>query len=151
LSISGTSAQRVLKNDLKLQAYKIQNEPLLTDEHKEKRMQFANWMRINFRKEDTMKILFFDEKMSDIDGVYNSQNGRIWAANRSEADNKGGIWQKSKFPQKVMVWLGVCSKRVSPLIVFENGTVGHDHYIKEVLPAALKYGNDTFGNQWTLQ
>ncbi|CAF4821128.1 unnamed protein product, partial [Rotaria sp. Silwood2] len=41
-----------------------------------------------------MKILFSDEKMFDIDGVYNSQNDRIWAVNRSEADTKGGIRQK---------------------------------------------------------
>jgi hypothetical protein len=46
---------------------------MLTDEHKEKRIQFANWVRKNFGKEDTMKILFSDEKTFDIDGVYNSQ------------------------------------------------------------------------------
>ncbi|CAF4503622.1 unnamed protein product, partial [Rotaria magnacalcarata] len=45
--------------------------------------------------------------MFDINGVYNSQNDRIWAVNRSEADIKGGTRQKRKFPQKVMVWLGV--------------------------------------------
>ena len=47
LGISRSSVQRILKNELKLQAYKIQKEPLLTYEHKEK-MQFANWMRANF-------------------------------------------------------------------------------------------------------
>ncbi|CAM2721683.1 unnamed protein product [Rotaria socialis] len=151
LGISRTSIRRILKNDLELQAYKIQKEPLLTDEHKEKRIKFANWIRTNFRKEDTMNILFSDEKMFDIDGVYNSQNDRIWAANRSEADINGGIRQKRKFPQKVMVWLGVCSKGVSPLVIFENGTVNHERYIKEVLPIALKFGNDTFGNDWTFQ
>ncbi|CAF5072708.1 unnamed protein product, partial [Rotaria magnacalcarata] len=106
LGISRTSVRRVLKNDLELHAYKVQNEPMLTDEHKEKRIQFANWIRTNFRKEDTMKILFSDEKMFDIDGVYNSQNDRIWAVNRSEVDIKAGTRQKRKFPQKVMVWLG---------------------------------------------
>ncbi|CAF2069871.1 unnamed protein product [Rotaria magnacalcarata] len=50
-----------------------------------------------------------------------------------------------------MVWLGVCSKGVSPLVIFENGTVDHDRYIKEVLPIALKFGNDMFGNDWTFQ
>ncbi|CAM4965267.1 unnamed protein product [Rotaria socialis] len=151
LGISRMSVRRVLKNDLGLHAYKVQNEPMLTDEHKEKRIQFANWIRTNFRKEDTMKILFSDEKMFDIDGVYNSQNDRIWAVNRSEADIKGGTRQKRKFPQKVMVWLGVCSKGVSPLIFFEKGTVDHDRYIKEVLPVALKFGNDMFGNDWIFQ
>lgn len=98
-----------------------------------------------------MKIVFSDEKMFDIDGVYNSQNDRIWAANRSEANIKGGIRQRRKFPQKVMVWLGVCSKGVSPLVIFEKGTLDHDRYIKEVLPVALKFGNDMFGSHWTFQ
>ena len=56
-----------------------------------------------------------------------------------------------KFPHKGMVWLGVCSKRLSALVIFENGTVDHDRYINEVLPVALKYGNSIFGNDWTFQ
>jgi hypothetical protein len=50
-----------------------------------------------------------------------------------------------------MVWLGVCSKGVSPLVIFENGTADHDRYIKEVLRVALKYGNGILGNDWTFQ
>ena len=38
-----------------------------------------------------MKILFSDEKLFDIDGIYNSQNDRIWAIDRAEADIRGGI------------------------------------------------------------
>ena len=148
LGISQTTVRRVLNDDLQLHAYKVQTEPLLTDEHKAKRIKFANWIRTHFRKEDTMKFLFSDEKMFDIDGVYNSQNDRIWVVNRTEANNRGGVRQKRKFPQKVMVWLGVCSKGVSPLVVIERGTVDHDRYIKEMLPVALKYGNKVFGDGW---
>ena len=50
-----------------------------------------------------MKILLSNEKMFDIDRIYNSQDDRIWVVNRSTADTKGGIRQKRKFPQKVMV------------------------------------------------
>ncbi|CAF4288268.1 unnamed protein product, partial [Rotaria magnacalcarata] len=32
--------------------------------------------------------------MFDIDRIYNSQNGRIWAVNRLAADTNGGIRQK---------------------------------------------------------
>ena len=110
LGISRSSVQRILKNDLELQAYKMQKEPLLTDEHKEKRMKFANWIRTNCRKENTMNILFSEEKMFDIDGIYNSHNDRIWVVNRVATDAKGDISRKRKFQQKVMVWLGVCSK-----------------------------------------
>ena len=97
-----------------------------------------------------MKILFSDD-MFDIDGICNSQNDRIWAINRSAADAKGGIRQKRKFLQKVMVWLGVCSKGVSSLVIFKDGRMDHDRYIKEMLPVAIKFGNDTFGTDWTFQ
>ena len=50
----------------------MKNEPMLTDEHKAKRLKFTNWLRTNIGKEDTMKILFSDEKLFDIDGIYNS-------------------------------------------------------------------------------
>jgi inhibitor of nuclear factor kappa-B kinase subunit alpha len=149
--ISRTSMQRILRSDLGLRPYKKIREPMLTDEHKDKCKKFANWIRTNFRKEETMKILFSDEKLFDIDGVYNSQNDRVWAVNRAEADEQGGIKQTRKFPQKVMVWLGVCSKGVSPLVIFENGTVDHSRYIQEVLPVALEYGNKVFRNQLTFQ
>ncbi|CAF1963437.1 unnamed protein product [Rotaria magnacalcarata] len=82
-----------------------------------------------------MKILFSDEEMFHIDEIYNSQNDRIWAVNRLAADTNGGIRQKRKFPQKLLVWLAVCSKGVSPLVIFEDGTFGHD----------------TFGVDWTFQ
>ena len=89
--ISRISIRRILRNDLELRAYKAQNEPLLTNEHKEERVKFANWIQTSFRKENTMKILFSDENMFDIDGIYNFQNDRIWAVNRSAADTKDGI------------------------------------------------------------
>ncbi|CAF2157480.1 unnamed protein product [Rotaria magnacalcarata] len=68
--------------------------------------------------------------MFDIDGVYNSQNDRIWA---------------------VMVWLGVCSQGISPLVIFEEGTVDHARYIEEVLPVALEYGTKIYGDDWIFQ
>ena len=90
--------------------------------------------------------------MFDIDGVYNSQNERIWAPSRAHMDAKGGIKQIQKFPKKVMVWLGACSRRsVSPLVIFEEGTVDHERYIQEVLPVVLKFGNDMFGDNWMFQ
>ena len=150
-SISKSSAHRILKDNLKLCAYKMRNEPKLTEEHKSKRKKFVNWVGHNFRKEDTMRILFSDEKIFDLDGMYNSQNQRIWASSRDEADEKGGIKEKQKFPQKVMVWLGVCSKGVTPLVIFDRETVDHVVYIQKVLPVALKCGNKTFGKHWTFQ
>ena len=103
-------------------------------------------MRHNFQKEDTLRILFFDEKMFDLDGMYNAQNDRIWAVNREEADKRGGVQQKRKFPQKVIVWLGACSKGLTALIILDERTMDHRRCIDEILPVALKYGNEDFGD-----
>ena len=64
LGISRTTIQRILKDDLGLKPYKKTSESMLTEEHKEKRKKFANWVRSNITKEETMKILFSDRKCS---------------------------------------------------------------------------------------
>ena len=71
----------------------------MTDTEKLKK-KIANWVRTNFKKEDTLKILFPDEKIFDIDGVYNAHNNRMWAVDRGEKDERK---QKRKFSQTVMI------------------------------------------------
>ena len=98
-----------------------------------------------------MRILFSNEKFFDSDGVYTSQNDRVWTVDRADVDEKGGIQQRRKFPQKVMVWLGACSEGITPLVILDDGTIDHDYYIKKVLPVALKYRNKVFGDDWIFQ
>ena len=50
-----------------------------------------------------------------------------------------------------MVWLGACSKGITPLVILDEGTVDHTVYIKKVLSVALKYGNETFDRDWIFQ
>ncbi|CAF5215756.1 unnamed protein product [Rotaria magnacalcarata] len=50
-----------------------------------------------------------------------------------------------------MVWLGACSKGLTPLVILDEGTVDHTVYIEKVLPVALKYGNQFFGSDWVFQ
>ena len=85
---SFSSAHRILRKDLKMKPYKITVEPLLKDEHEAQRKKFINWERKKFRKEETMRILFSDEKMFDLDGIYISENDRIWTINREEANRR---------------------------------------------------------------
>ena len=68
-----------------------------------KRKKFVNWIGHNFRREDTNTHLIFQWK--------------LWAPSRDEADKKDGIKVKQKYPHKVMVWLGVCSQGVTPLVI----------------------------------
>ena len=36
------------------------------------------------KREDTMRIVFSNEKMFDLDGIYNRENARIWAVKIGE-------------------------------------------------------------------
>ena len=74
--------------------------PLLTDAQKAEGKKLVNCITTNFNNEDTLKSLFSNEKLFNIDGEYNSQNYRVWAVNRGEANKNGGKKQKRKFPQK---------------------------------------------------
>ena len=56
-----------------------------------------------------------------------------------------------KFLQNLIVWLEACSRGLSPLVIFENGTIDHNRDITEVLSVALKYGNSIFGSDWSFQ
>ena len=56
--ISRTSAQRLLKDDLKLKSYRIKVQPKISEDQKAKQLKFANWIRTNFRKEDTEVFVF---------------------------------------------------------------------------------------------
>ena len=87
-----------------------------------------------------------DENIFDINDLYNAQNERIWAVNCEEADGKGGVKQKNKYLQKVMVWLGVCSEGIMPLVILEKRMVNHKVYIEKVLPVAQKYSNQVFSD-----
>ena len=98
-----------------------------------------------------MRILFSDQEFFDIDGVYNSENDRVWAVDRGDADKKGGTKQRRKFPWKVIVWWGASSKSITPLVILDEGTVDHTGYIKKVLSFTIKCGNETFGRDWVFQ
>ncbi|CAF4030680.1 unnamed protein product [Rotaria magnacalcarata] len=84
-------------------------------------------------------------------GIYNAQNDRVWAMSREEADKKGAIHEKTKFPVKVMVWLGVCAESLTVPVIFEDATMDAQKYIKVVLPIASKSGKKMLGKNWTYQ
>ena len=75
----------------------------------------------------------------------------MWTPCRADADARSDMKIKRKFPTKVMVWLGACSARLTPLVILDKTSVNHEAYIKEVLPVALKFGNKMLGDNWIYQ
>ena len=95
-----------------------------------------------------MQILFSDEKLFDMDGVYNVENDRVWALSRAEANKNGGVMSRRKLPEKVMVHVRKashhwCFSRKAHWIIIDIE--------KKVRPMALKYGNKDFDSYWTLE
>ena len=86
LDISHKSARKILRNDFGCRSYIHVIEPTLAEKHKEERKKFANWIPTNIRKKEASKILFCDEQLFGIDGVYNTQNDCIWIVNRDKAN-----------------------------------------------------------------
>ena len=106
LDISNGSVARILKQDLGYRSYKKRVQPALTDFEKSKTMKFANWLRHNFRKEDTLTILFSDEILMACTMLKIIEYG-LEIVRRS---TKEVLFNKSEsLPRKEWCWVGDCS------------------------------------------
>lgn len=74
-----------------------------------------------FKKKDAMRIVFSDEKMFGLDGIYNSQNDRIWVVNGEEANREG---ETKNYDVTRSVF-----RRRAPLVDFGKGPLEHHRYI----------------------
>ena len=67
----------------------------------------------------------FEKRKHDEDSVLRRETVRHrwdlqlpkWAVSQVEVDKRAGVKQKRKFPLIVIVWLVVCSKRVSSIVI----------------------------------
>ncbi|CAF4881239.1 unnamed protein product [Rotaria socialis] len=128
----------IIHDDLHLHVYHVTIQSNLKDEHKQGRVSFAYWVRKSLRKQDQEKILFFDEKYFELDGICNHQNGRVYAAYRQDANEHKKIRLKAKFPKRIMIWFAISKNGCSIPIIFQPGeTLTHKNYIEIVVPHAV--------------
>ncbi|CAM4872860.1 unnamed protein product [Rotaria socialis] len=108
--------------------------------------------RLNQKKRVPTRKLAKDVKISrtSVQRTLREDLG-LWAASREEADRKGGLHEKTKYPGKAMMWLGACAEGLTTPVILENGTMDVEVYINEVLPIALECGNRMLGSDWTYQ
>ncbi len=104
------------------------------------------------KKKDHYQILFTDEKYFGLDGIFNRRNDRVYASSRQEADEHGGIRPVSKFPKRIMVWLGASKNGLTTAIVFKPGeTLTHSNYTEVALLHALSEGRRLLGDDFIYQ
>ena len=143
--ISDKSVRRIIKNDLGRRSYKIVSKLLLSYDQKIKRKNFANRVWTTFRKEDTIRTLFSDEKFFDIGTLKMTEYGQQIVP----MPIKNVVFSSDKlFPQNVIVWLDACSKSVTPLMILDEETIDYTIYTEKVRPVTLKNGNQAFSSDW---
>ena len=117
-SVSVSSMQRILKDDLQSYPYKFTKRHLLSEATKKKRLYRAKVLVKKLVDGTQPQVLWTDEKLFTVQAVHNHQNDRIWLLDI----NMVPVERRSSFrrqkPASVMVWAGATSKGLKALLIF---------------------------------
>lgn len=144
LEIPKSSVHEILKDDLKLTAWKKTKGQKLTDTQKENRLKRAKAMKTRFANGKHRQILFTDEKFFPIQESFNHQNDRIWSSEKPS--NKERVVERQMKPKGVMVWVGVGYNAKAPLIFVSSGLkINTDLYRREILKPIKRWALGHYG------
>lgn len=117
LGLSQTTTWRILHQDLRLKAYKVQITQELKPNDHQVRRNFANWALEQLEADPHFaeKIIFSDEAHFCLNGFVNKHNCRIWAD-----ENPQVIHESPLYPEKVTVWCGFWAQGVIGPYFFED-------------------------------
>ena len=136
-SMSKSKVHNVLKSDLKMTPFKMQNCRMLSDKSIEERMVFCEMFVEKSRHDAFLEnILFSDEAVFDLNPIINKQNCRIWSSSKPPA----ACFKTTSFPKKQMVWFGFTKHfHVGPYFFESNVTSEtYCHMLKTFLIPQLK-------------
>ena len=135
-----STVRKILKEDLKLKAYKITRRHRLRQPDYQKRIDFATGHLARLSANPTLAdlIWYSDEAHVQIDGYVNSQNARHWGSTRPDV-----VVQRQAHPPKLTVWVAISSYGIIGPFFFEengatvtvNGTRYHDVLENSFIPA----------------
>jgi hypothetical protein len=99
--------KRVFNLDLHKKCYRKISVQKLKDEQKPIRKTCCQWLRKNVNYGKLKRLMFTDEKIFTRNGYFNPKNDVVWADDRSDANERGGLHSTEKYPVSIMVGLGV--------------------------------------------
>ena len=104
--IPRSSVQRILRQDIHAYPYKIQSQTELTNEQKQKRVDFANRFSGKLEEDEDFlkKIHMTDECHAHLSGVVNSQNYRYWGTHNP---GNAATEQVPRSVLKVTMWVAI--------------------------------------------
>ena len=154
LKISRSTTMRILKNVLKVKAYKTKKVQFLSDAAKKNRLVRCKNLKCRFANDEYQVVLFSDEKFFTIEQVMNKQNNRIWSSDPfCIPKSTRNITRKQGAPG-VMVWAGVTADGKTPLVFINQGVkINAEVYMNQVLESVVKpWAQEHFsGRNWIFQ
>ena len=120
--------QTLLRKDLHLFPYRITAVQKLLETDYPRWVEICEWLLTNFDGDLFNKTFFSDEAWFHLSGYVNTQNMRMWCAEKPE----DFYVEAPHHPQKVGVWCAVSRRRIVGPIFF-HGTLTGQRYREEVL------------------
>ena len=154
MKIAPRSMSRIIKEDLRLDAYRKTTGQRLTPALRRIRATRAKRLLQQYASGGHRRILFTDEKIFTVEEKFNRQNDRVYANSSREAAEKIPKVERGHHPASVMVWWGVAYDGVTQLHFFEQGVkTKATNYQSDVLEKVVKPLSDTLfsGEQWIFQ
>ena len=102
--------------------YRKINVQKLKEDQKPIRKTCCQWLRKNINHDKLKRIMFTDEKIFTKNGYFNPKNDVVWADDRPDANDRGGLYSTEKYPVSIMVALGVTWNGLTRPFFSERGT-----------------------------
>ncbi|MEM8940500.1 MAG: hypothetical protein AAGC64_14275 [Bacteroidota bacterium] len=148
-----STLHNILKKDLHLYPYKVQNVQEISDLDKTKRLEFSHWFLRQASNEHTFldKLITSDEAHFHLKEKYNKQNTRIWCT-----ENPWMVNEQPLHSQRVTVWCGMTSSEIIGPYFFEDQnantvTVKADNYGHMLLNFLIPRVHELYRDYWFQQ
>ena len=148
-SVSVSTMQRLLKNDLHVYPYKFTKRQLLSNATKKKRFDRAKVLIKRLVVGTRPQVLWTNEKLFTVQAIHNHQNDRIWIPNKDMVPvERCGSFRRQK-PSSVMVWAGVTSTGLKiPLIFIDEGVkINQTIYRRMLEEKVIPWVQETVGEE----
>ncbi|KAL4467937.1 hypothetical protein ABPG72_022851 [Tetrahymena utriculariae] len=113
----------IVRNDLGLKPYKIQEVNEIKDPDFIKRIKFCEWY-LDLPNSEQQLVIFSDESYFSLNQTNNKQNDRMWLPSKPNT-----FIEKVHFADKLHIWCAISSTKVYGPYYFENN-VNSDNYLE---------------------
>ena len=140
------TSKRILNLDLHKKCYRKISVQGLKEDQKAARKSCCQWIRKNIDRSKVERLMFTDEKIFTRNGFLNPKNDVVWADDRSDTSERGGLHLMGKYPISIMIALGVTWSGFTRPYFFQKGErLNGQAYCDRLLPFYKEEDDRLFG------